>query len=144
MAKRICACPVWGHYPASALIASCLVCPQARTSVRHFTAGVTTRGNYRSRAAVTFARVLQVAIPSRRPLKSGDGLIAAELPLMVTISDSDGVMAVRLCASKVYHVRKLGRLQIRHALYPLLLTKQTYATAMIASTIWIGVEVRRL
>jgi hypothetical protein len=36
---------------------------------------------------VTLARVLQVAIPSRRQPKSGDGLIAAELPLMVTVSD---------------------------------------------------------
>jgi hypothetical protein len=33
-------------------------------------------------------------------------------------------MALRLCASKVHHVRKLGRLQIRHALYPLLLTNR--------------------
>jgi hypothetical protein len=32
-------------------------------------------------------------------------------------------MASRLCASKVHHVRKLGRLHIRHALYPPLLTK---------------------
>jgi hypothetical protein len=51
---------------------------------------------------------------------------------MVTVSD--GVMVSRLCASKVRDGRKLGRLHIRHALYPLLLTKQTfiYATAMSA------------
>ena len=33
---------------------------------------------------MTLARLLRVTIPSRRRLKSGDGLIAAELPLMVT------------------------------------------------------------
>jgi hypothetical protein len=51
---------------------------------------------------------------------------------MVTVSD--GVVALRLCASKVHHVRKLGRLHIRHAPYSLRLTKQRfiYATAMSA------------
>ena len=33
---------------------------------------------------MTLAWLLRVAIPSRRPPKSGDELIAAELPLMVT------------------------------------------------------------
>jgi hypothetical protein len=39
-----------------------------------------------------------------------------------------------LCASKVHHVQKLGRLHIRHALYPLVLTTQTfiYATTKYA------------
>ena len=46
----------------------------------HFTAGVTTNGNWRSCAALSLARL---AIPSRRRLKSGDGLIAGELSLMV-------------------------------------------------------------
>jgi hypothetical protein len=55
-----------------------------------------------------------VAIPSRRQPKSCDGLIAAELPLMVTISD--GVMALRLCASKVHRVQKLGRLVATYAM----------------------------
>jgi hypothetical protein len=40
---------------------------------------------------VTLARLLRAAMPSRRRLKSGDGLIAADLPLLVTVSD--GVMA---------------------------------------------------
>jgi hypothetical protein len=70
--------------------------------------------------------------------------IAAELPLMVTISD--GVMASRLCASKVHHVRKLGRLHIRHALYPLPLAKHTliYATAMSALGPTSDIETRSL
>ena len=46
----------------------------------HFTAGVSTNGNWRSCAALSLARL---AIPSRRRLKSGDELIAAELSLMV-------------------------------------------------------------
>jgi hypothetical protein len=131
-----------------ALSASCLVYPGGFNrsaqhllilrgeEVCHGDVAVLVHGIAESRASKQrggdVARVLRVAIPSRRRLKSGDGLITAELPLMVTASD--GVMALRLCASKVHHVRKLGGLHIRHAPYSLRLTKQTfiYATAMSA------------
>jgi hypothetical protein len=71
MAKRICACPVWGHYPASALIASCLVGPQARTRL-----GFTTRGNTEAARQPPF-----VPEKCRRHFDYVDAALAAEQKL---------------------------------------------------------------
>jgi hypothetical protein len=69
-----------GPYPALRVDRIMFGLPPNADTSSHFTAGVTTNGNWRSCAALSLARV---AIPSRRRLKSGDGLIAAELSLMV-------------------------------------------------------------
>jgi hypothetical protein len=61
--------------------------------------GVTTRGNWQSCAAVTLARLLRVAIPSRRRSKFGDGLIAAELLNCNSFKWCDGFTVMRVEAS---------------------------------------------
>jgi hypothetical protein len=55
---------------------------------------------YDAAAQVECGTVPRGCNTTRRPLKSGEGIIAAELPLMVTASD--GVMASRFWALKVH------------------------------------------
>jgi hypothetical protein len=119
---------------------SCVVqfaSPSCTDAVQQLLAAVTPGGTYGRkillpRSGTMRDRMRFGELIAHQP-KSGDGLIAAELPLMVTVSD--GVMVSRLCASKVRDGRKLGRLHIRHALYPLLLTKQTFIDATAISAL---------